>query len=91
MEKETAKDPYAEDRKLFAQAIPEALNQKLERELEEVPPADLPVVIDVTGTPLCPGHPKICLGSGDFPGFDCCCDSCDFYLACFPEAIPEEE
>ena len=25
------------------------------------------------------------MGSGDFPGFECCCDECDYYLECFPE------
>lgn len=35
MAKETTKDPYAEDRKLFAQAITEAMTQKFERELAE--------------------------------------------------------
>ncbi len=41
---------------------------------------------DPSGTPICPGHPKMCFGSGDFaPMFECCCDECDYYLACFPE------
>lgn len=44
---------------------------------------------DVTGTPICPGHPKICLGSGDFPGFECCCDECDYCLDCYPEFLSD--
>ena len=30
-------------------------------------------------------HGKDCLGSGDFPGYDCLCDECDYFLACFPD------
>ena len=30
-------------------------------------------------------HGESCLGSGDFPGYECCCDECDFYLVCFPD------
>lgn len=43
---------------------------------------------DASGTLICPGHPKLCLGSGDIPGIECCCDECDYYLECFPEAMP---
>lgn len=38
-----------------------------------------------TGTPLLPGRPTECYGNGEHEGFDCCCDECDHYLACFPE------
>lgn len=39
-----------------------------------------------TGTELTPSeHGEHCLGSGDFPGYECCCDECDYYLACFPD------
>lgn len=41
--------------------------------------------VDPSGTPLSPGNPKICLGSGAFPGFECCCDECDHFLLCFPK------
>lgn len=44
------------------------------------------IELDPSGTPLTPGHPKICLGSGAFPGFECCCDNCDFFLKCFPKS-----
>lgn len=30
-------------------------------------------------------HGQGCLGNGDNPGYECCCDECDFYLECFPE------
>jgi len=30
-------------------------------------------------------HGEKCLGSGDYPGYECCCDECDYYLICFPE------
>ena len=26
-----------------------------------------------------------CLGNGEHPGYECCCDECDHYLFCFPE------
>ena len=29
-------------------------------------------------------HGKECLGNGEWPGYECQCDECDFYLACFP-------
>lgn len=74
-----------ESRKLFGQALAEALAEKYDEELKEAPDVKLPVDHDVTGTPLCPGHPKICLGNGIFPGFECCCDECDYFLQCFPE------
>ena len=45
-----------------------------------------PVKRDPSGTLICPGHPKLCLGSGDFaPLFECCCDECDSFLKCYPE------
>ncbi len=41
-------------------------------------------IIDVSGTPLTPsrqGHK--CLGNGEHPEYECCCDECDYYLKCF--------
>ena len=39
-----------------------------------------------TGIPLCPSHHgEDCLGNGEHPGYECCCDACDDYLYCFPE------
>ena len=38
-----------------------------------------------TGTPLLPGRPTECYGNGEHEGFECCCDECAHYLACFPE------
>ena len=36
--------------------------------------------------PLAPGyHGKDCLGNGSYPGVECCCDECDFFLTCFPD------
>ncbi len=34
--------------------------------------------------PLSPGEPDICLGNGENPKYECCCDECDEYLTCFP-------
>lgn len=43
-----------------------------------------------TGTKLTPSyHGKECLGNGSWVGYECCCDECDYYLECFPEAEPK--
>jgi hypothetical protein len=26
-----------------------------------------------------------CLGNGEHPGYECCCDECNDFLFCFPE------
>ena len=39
-----------------------------------------------TGIPLTPSeHGTMCLGNGEQPGLECCCDECDYYLLCFPD------
>ena len=36
--------------------------------------------------PLTPSHHgEDCLGNGNHPGIECCCDNCDHFLDCFPE------
>ena len=36
--------------------------------------------------PLTPSfHGENCLGNGEHPPYECCCDNCDFYLECFPD------
>ena len=36
--------------------------------------------------PLTPSpEGRDCLGNGEHPGFECQCDECDHYLACFPD------
>lgn len=41
---------------------------------------------DPTGTPLTPSDQgKDCLGNGERPEYECCCDECDYYLHCFPQ------
>ena len=30
-------------------------------------------------------HGENCLCNGDNPKYECCCDACDYYLACFPD------
>ena len=42
-------------------------------------------IVDVTGAELSPGEPARCQGNGKHPDFECCCDECDFFLACYPE------
>lgn len=44
-----------------------------------------PLVHNENGELLCPGHPKMCLHSGDFKLFECACDECDSFLVCYPE------
>ena len=72
-----------DENELFAKALELAALKELE-ELEKAAAAlpGTPIEIDVTGTPLIPGHPKVCLGSGDFPGFPLCCDECDYLAKC---------
>ena len=42
------------------------------------------MIIDVTGTILTPGNQgKACLGNGEYPGIECCCDECDYLMCCF--------
>ena len=49
-------------------------------------------VIDVqTGTELTPGDPERCAGNGKADPMACCCDGCDYYLACYPDAMPEDD
>ena len=69
-------DLDVEIQKIFAEA-PEGIFSPLER--------------DVTGTLICPGLPKICLGSGHFPGFECCCDECDHLARCLADGEEQEE
>ena len=39
-----------------------------------------------TGIMLTPGyHGESCLGNGEHPEYECCCDECDYYLLCFPD------
>lgn len=78
----------------FEEALKHAAEQIMDDEARAfmaLEGADVEIVKDVTGTPLAPGQPKMCLGNGDFPGFECCCDNCDFYLRCFPEEASELE
>lgn len=42
--------------------------------------------LDVTGIKLTPSpYGRECLGNGEWPGYECCCDECDYYLVCFPD------
>ena len=42
--------------------------------------------IDPTGVKLTPSwHGKDCLGNGEHPGIECCCDECAWYLECWPD------
>ena len=43
-------------------------------------------IMDPTGTLLTPSRQgRRCLGNGEHPEYECCCDECDFYLYCFPQ------
>ncbi len=48
-------------------------------------------IIDVTGIPLTPSlQGKRCLGNGSHPGYECCCDECDYALYCYPQFNDEK-
>ena len=39
-----------------------------------------------TGIVLTPSfHGENCFGNGTHKQYECCCDECDYYLACFPD------
>ncbi len=43
-------------------------------------------IIDVTGIPLTPSKQGYkCLGNGEHPEYEYCCDECSYYLYCFPQ------
>ncbi len=49
-------------------------------------------MIDPTGILLTPSfHGEDCLGNGDHPEYECCCDECDYYLDCFPDWDKEDK
>ena len=47
-------------------------------------------IIDVTGAILCPGNIEECQGNGKHEGFELCCDECNYYLDCYPDAISDD-
>lgn len=50
----------------------------------------MPDYLDPSGVKLTPSyHGQECLGNGRWIGYECCCDECDFYLECFPDAEDE--
>ena len=57
-----------------------------QRFLQDYLPASQEDLVDPTGTKLTPSwHGAECLGNGEHPGIECCCDECDYYLVCFPD------
>lgn len=50
-------------------------------------PPDYPFPSDpANDPPLTSGnHGKDCLGNGEHPEYECCCDECNYFLFCFPE------
>jgi len=41
------------------------------------------MIIDITGVILLPGNQgNDCLGNGEHPGIECCCDECDYMMCC---------
>ena len=41
------------------------------------------VIIDITGVVLTPGNGgRDCLGNGEHPEIECCCDECDYMQCC---------
>lgn len=45
------------------------------------------IIDEFTGAELQPGDPERCQGNGEHPDFECCCENCNWYLACFPDAL----
>ena len=44
------------------------------------------MITDITGIVLTPGNGgKECLGNGEHPGIECCCDECDYMRCCLTE------
>ena len=44
-----------------------------------------------SGTPLTPSEQGgDCLGNGENPKYECCCDECDYFLYCFPQFDDED-
>lgn len=80
-----------EVRELFKKALLEKEVECFDKILAEAPDVDLPPLErDPSGTLICPGHPKLCLGSGYFaPMFECCCDECDHLDTCYPQKASE--
>ena len=53
-------------------------------------------VIDITGIELTPGEPDVCLGNGEHIDEDgelieCCCDECDYLMACMEKWEKEKK
>ena len=47
------------------------------------------MIIDVTGTILTPGEMgRDCLGNGEHPDIECCCDECDYMQCCIASHDP---
>lgn len=78
----------AEGRAELKVALIDATLQETDEILAHTDGEVLETDVDPSGTPIAPGHPKICLGSGSFPGFEVCCDNCPHFLKCFPDAMP---
>ena len=46
------------------------------------------MIVDVTGVVLTPGNwGNDCLGNGEHPGIECCCDECDYMICCLTERM----
>ena len=73
-----AEDRYWENVAIDAEPISDELLAKL----LAIPGGEL-IEIDITGTPLSPGHPATCEGNGEHEGYPLCCDECDYLKACY--------
>ena len=63
------------------------MEEKFDNACESFPDILPEVDMDPTGAELRLGRPEICQGNGEDPQFEICCENCDWYLACFPEAL----
>ena len=42
--------------------------------------------LDLSNLKLTPSpYGRDCKGNGEWPGIECQCDECDYYLVCFPD------
>lgn len=46
-------------------------------------------IIDPTGVVLSPGNAEECQGNGKHEGYECCCDECDYFIDCYPDALSD--
>jgi plasmid stability protein len=85
--------PFTPEEESIVRAYAAAHGQTVEQLVKETLLAAIaqeqsrdPYLDPSTGTKLTPSpQGRECLGNGSWPGYECCCDECDYYLVCFPD------